>query len=107
VTSLDDIVTQLERQRDAIDNALEALRGISAQSSGDRTGAERSGKRRGPNSEGRHRQIEAMRRYWAAKKAGKKTALAKKKTGLTVAGRRKLSENMHKRWAAKRKAAAA
>jgi hypothetical protein len=48
-----------------------------------------------------------MRRYWAAKKAGKKTALAKKKTGLTVAGRRKLSENMHKRWAAKRKAAAA
>ena len=90
------IISLLERERAAIDNALEALRHIAL-------GAGGPNKRVGVRPEGRERQIEAMRRYWAERKARERSKAAKKKGGgLTEAGRRKLSEAMRKRWAARR-----
>ena len=92
------IISLLEGERAAIDNALQALRDVSSSgASGHRN------ERGGVTPEGRQRQIEAMRRYWAERKARERSKAAKKKRGgLTEAGRRKLSEAMRKRWAAKR-----
>ncbi len=72
MNDLDGIISNLERQREAIDKALEALREV-------------SGTAPAP----------------ATKRATKKRA-AKKRGGLTAEGRARLSENMRKRWAAKR-----
>jgi hypothetical protein len=75
VSEIDNIISQLERQRTAIDNAIEALRGVSGAS---RPAAKRpgrsKGKKRSMSPEGRQRQIEAMRKYWAEKKAGGKAS---------------------------------
>jgi hypothetical protein len=100
---LTSIIQQLERQRTAIDNAIEALRGVSGESQPAPKRGRPKGKKRSM-SEGRQRQAEAMRAYWAAKKAGGKKATKKaaKKRGLTAAGRKALSDAMKKRWAAKR-----
>ena len=76
------VIAHLLQQRSAIDNALEALRGI-----GEGTPAKKRGRPKGAkatkkgamSAEGRQRQIEAMRRYWAAKKAGAKKAAKKKR----------------------------
>lgn len=109
MTDIASIITQLEQQRTSIERALAALREISG--SGATSAGAPTVKRRGrpPGSkvsaEGRERQIEAMRAYWAAKKAGgKKTATKKatKKGGLTAAGRKALSENMKRRWQEKK-----
>ena len=92
------IISKLERERLKIDNALKALRDVSALGA---TG--HVNERGGVTPEGRQRQIEAMRRYWAERKARDASKSAKtKRGGLTEAGRRKLSEAMRKRWAAKR-----
>jgi hypothetical protein len=108
VPDLTSIIQQLERQRTAIDNAIEALRGVSGES---QPAVKRRGRppkkvaKRSMSAEGRQRQIAAMRKYWAAKKAGgKKVAAkkAKKKGGLTAAGRKILSENMKRMWAEKK-----
>ena len=72
MTELDSIVANLERQREAIDRALEALREVS-----------------GTTDAG-------------ARPAATKKRAAKKRGGLTEEGRRRLSENMRKRWAVKR-----
>ena len=72
MNELDSIIANLERQREAIDRALEALREVSGTP------------------------------HVAAKKAATKKRAAKKRSGLTEEGRRRLSENMRKRWAAKR-----
>jgi hypothetical protein len=72
MNELDSIIANLERQRDAIDKALEALHGVSGSA---------------PAS---------------SAPATKKRAATKKRGGLTEEGRRRLSENMRKRWAAKR-----
>ncbi len=96
MSEIDSIIAQLEQRRKALDTAIGALRGNDGQ---------------GPNSssppkpsdlpEGRQRQIEAMRRYWAEKRAESKGA----NRGITPAGRKRLAEAMRKRWAAKRAAA--
>ena len=80
---LSSIIADLEQQRDAIDRALAALRAIGVEQPLKRRG--RSPKQSGATkasyaaTDGRQRQIEAMRRYWAARKAGGK-AVAKKAT---------------------------
>lgn len=104
MTDIDDIVAQLERQRAAIDRAIEALRNVTGQIIATRKSEPKAATaNRGNNTDGRQRQIEAMRKFWAAKKAGKSAVKkAAKKGGLTEAGRRKLSEAMRQRWAAKR-----
>ncbi len=82
MTDLASIIQQLEQQRAAIDNALEVLRGLPVAAS--QPAAKRPGKRkkskRSMSSEGRQRQIEAMRQYWAKKKAGGNKAASKKAT---------------------------
>jgi hypothetical protein len=105
MSDIDSIIQQLERQKTAIDQALQALRGMS----GAAIGTARGTKRTGVSPEGRQRQIEAMRRYWAKKRAGQPAATKKRRggRGLTEAGRKALSENMRRMWAAKRTASAA
>jgi hypothetical protein len=104
---LSGIIADLEQQRDAIDRALAALREIGGEQPLKRRGRSprQSGATKAPYAatDGRQRQIEAMRRYWAAKKAlGKAVAKkATKRRGLTAAGRRRLSELMKARWASK------
>jgi len=73
MNELESIVANLERQREAIETALQALREVSGSAS-----------------------------VSARPAATKKRATAKKRGGLTEEGRRRLSENMRKRWAAKR-----
>jgi hypothetical protein len=72
MNELDSIIANLERQREAIDKALEALHEVGTS------------------------------HVSAKKGATKKRAAKKKRGGLTEEGRRRLSENMKKRWAAKK-----
>jgi hypothetical protein len=71
---LKEIIDSLERQRTAIDNALAALRGIEEvgqQSTASSTRGRGPEKRKGGMTpEGRRRLAEAMKRRWAAKRAG-------------------------------------
>lgn len=90
--AINEIIDSLERQRAAIDNALEALRGVqgSVQQTGGagtqattsagrgRGAAKRKG---GMTPEGRKRLAEAMRRRWAAKRAGSQVKKAAAKRG--------------------------
>jgi len=72
---LKEIIESLERQRTAIENALSALRGIEVageQTSTSTRGSSRGAAKRkgGMTPEGRRRLAEAMKRRWAAKRAG-------------------------------------
>jgi hypothetical protein len=111
-----DVVARLEKQKTAIDRALEALRGIEygdgnqpgveATEVGLSSGPERKGRM---TPEGKKRLIAALKKRWAAKRAAEGTsastavaAPATKKRGMTAAGRKRLAEAMRKRWAVKR-----
>jgi hypothetical protein len=97
VTDLQQIVKQLEHYKRALDSAIEALQ--------QPDGAAHISKVKSGVSAGRLRQIEAMRRYWAQRRAGAAKKATTKKSrvgGITPAGRKRLSEMMRKRWAAKR-----
>ena len=104
---LSSIIADLVQHRDAINRALDALGEIDGEQPlkmrtrpPQQSGATKTSD---VARDGRQRQIEAMRRYWAAKKAGG-VAVAKKATkkgGLTPAGRKRLSEMMKARWASK------
>jgi hypothetical protein len=102
------IISRLETQKDAIDRALDALRDFAE--TGSITPTKSRGKaarprRGGMTPEGRRRLALAMKRRWAAKRAGTQAKKAPaKKTGLSAAGRQKLAEAMKRRWAAKRTA---
>jgi hypothetical protein len=108
VTEIQSIITELERQKAAFETAIAALRGLDAQpvlpERGPGRPRESTATKQPDVKEGRQRQIEAMRRYWVEKKAGKKAAppAASRKGGITPEGRRRLSEMMRKRWSAKR-----
>lgn len=116
MNAIANIIAQLEDQKAAIDQALEALNdfaetgSITPKKSTSKAARARKG---GMTLEGRRRLALAMKRRWAAKRTGAqaKKATAKKaaakKTGLTPAGRRKLAEAMKRRWAAKRAGAQA
>ena len=111
MNAIDNIITQLETQKAAIERALETLQdfaetgGITPAQSASKRGPARKGSM---SPEGRRRLALAMKRRWAAKRTGAQAKKATaKKTGLTPAGRRKLAEAMKRRWAAKRTAAQA
>jgi hypothetical protein len=104
------IITRLERQRAAIEKAIEALWGINNETVSANRGSGTRSRATASPTDGRQRQIDAMRRYWAERKAGGKKAAAKKaarKGGITPEGRKRLSEMMRKRWAARKEAEAA
>ncbi|MCW5983561.1 MAG: hypothetical protein KIT09_36055 [Bryobacteraceae bacterium] len=69
---IDSIIGSLEERRTAIERAIASLRGIGGGQVTKRRGRPPGVKKSTVSSEGRQRQIEAMRRYWAAKKAGAK-----------------------------------
>jgi len=98
MSEIDSIIAHLEQCQKALDTAIAALRGNdgrgpSSSSPGDQSGL----------TEGRKRQIEAMRRYWAEKRAASSRKKAARR--ITPEGRRRLAEAMRERWAAKRAAA--
>lgn len=111
MNAIANIIGQLEMQKGAIERALEALQYFAgtgnitpAKSTSNAPGARKGGM----TPEGRRRLALAMKRRWAAKRAGAQAKKATtKKTGLTAAGRRKLAEAMRRRWAVKRTAAQA
>lgn len=80
VKELNSIIARLERQVAAIERAIEALREVAPatpakKQRGRPKGGKRANRKRSMSVEGRQRQIEALRRYWAAKKAdGKMTS---------------------------------
>jgi hypothetical protein len=105
------IISQLESQKAAIEQALEALRdfgetgSITPRKAAGKTAPARKG---GMTPEGRRRLALAMKRRWAAKRTGAQAKKATaKKAGVTAAGRQKLADAMKRRWAAKRTAAQA
>lgn len=79
MSDIPSIIQQLEEKRAAIDNALEALRGVSTEPT-----ARKRGRPKGT-------QVKAVKP-------------ATKKRQLTAAGRKALSANMKRMWAAKRAA---
>ena len=95
------IIAELERQKMAIERALEALHGVggiemsaSANSVASKTKAPEAGQ---------NRRSEAQKKRWAAKKAAEvMPAENASKGGMTPEGRQKLADAMKKRWAAKR-----
>jgi hypothetical protein len=125
MTGLNGIITDLEQQKKAIDNALAALRGLGGATPAEAASSESQAtvKRRGGiTPEGKERLRAALRRRWAAKKRGAKKAdgavaspaattsqppASRKRAGMSAEGRQKLAEAMKRRWAAKRTAAQA
>jgi len=96
---LNEIIQRLESQKAAVEQALEALRGI---------GGEMSGGFEPADVTGGNKRSAAQRARWAAKRAeAGSSAPANRKGGISAAGRKALAEAMRKRWAAKRTAAAA
>ena len=108
------IIAQLERQKEAIERALVALRevdGFAPPAATEPASSEPptravSGSRRNGRSEG-------QKKRWAAKKAAEaapavtQAKAARRKVRLTPEGRRRLAEAMKRRWAVKRTAAQA
>jgi len=105
------ILSSLRTERDKLDRAIAALEGAASGLS--RVSRAPARRKQGKlTSEWRRRISEAMKRRWAARRAGKSKAAAskapapKKRGGLTPAGRKRLSELMKKRWAERRKKSA-
>jgi hypothetical protein len=113
MNAIDQVISDLLSQREAIDRAVEALRSVQGVEGSVRQAAKfagaattKRGGRRTMSAEGRKRIAEAQRKRWAAtKKTGGPKAATKKhggKRGITAAGRKRLAEAMRQRWAAKR-----
>jgi hypothetical protein len=118
------IITELERQKTAIDKALAALRdieGIEATAFespvAEPASSEPATRKGGMSPEGRKRLIAALKRRWAPKKAAASAPVvsapaasphnsASRKVRLTEEGRKRLAEAMKRRWAVKRAASA-
>ena len=110
------VISQLETQREAIQRALQALRGISGSSSSSSAkGVALRGRprKRRLSPEGRARIIAATKKRWAAQraahgrnaKAGQAMTGKRKRRKLSAEARKKIGEAQRKRWAERRKAA--
>jgi hypothetical protein len=92
LNDIQSIISDLERQRQAIDRAIAALRdvsgpqGIVAKRSTPVTG-KKAARRRGISPEGKARIAEAQRQRWAAKRAAEQAA-AKKTAAKKAAGKK-------------------
>jgi hypothetical protein len=116
---LKEIIRSLEQQKKGIERALAALHEVDgtpiestevAAPTAPRRG--RRARKGGMTPEGRSRLSEALKKRWAAKRAGSAVKPARatakaaaKKGGITAEGRKRLSDALRKRWAAKRAAA--
>jgi hypothetical protein len=99
------IITQLERQKTAIERALAALREIEGIAPPAKAPVARKG---GMAPAGRRRISAALKKRWAARKAAEAAPAPtpsqpeRRKPRLTPDGRERLAEAMRKRWAVKR-----
>ena len=111
---VENVISQLEHQRSAIDRALSALREITGSAAtrvdGHRISQSKT-KKRHLSPEGRRRIIAATKRRWAANRtaqagASKRGAVpsGSHRGKLSAAGRKRLALAMKKRWAAAKKA---
>lgn len=101
------ILTDLNRERNRLDQAIAALEGLSSQTArrGRPPGAKqakpaRTRKSGGITAAGRRRLSEMMKQRWAERK---KKAAPKRKP-MSAASRQRLSEMMKKRWLERKKA---
>ena len=110
MNDVEKVISQLERQRSAIDRAISALREITGSPATGPVHGITQRKKRHLSSEGRRRIIEATKRRWAAKRtaqaAPKRAAVpSRSRRGkLSDEGRKRLALAMKKRWAAAKKA---
>ena len=112
MNNVENVISQLETQRSAIDRAISALREVAGKNPLARV-ASPSGndqrRKRHLSPEGRRRIVEAAKKRWAAKRANgtgtasKRTA-APRRGAMSPAGRKRLALAMKKRWAAAKKA---
>ena len=99
------IITELERQKVAIERALDALKGVGSIQMSAPVKASASPATRKTNAAevGQNRRSEGQKKRWAAKKAAKVVPSENASIGgVTPEGRQKLADAMKKRWAAKR-----
>ena len=123
MNDLDNMISQLERQRSAIDRAIAALREISGPGVTEpavQMSNQGNPRKRYLSPESRRKMAEASKKRWAAKKAAEvtqqvraqgKSAKSPDKAGarkrqLSPEGRKRIIEATKKRWAAKRAAEA-
>ena len=116
MNEIESVIAQLERQGEAIERALGALREIAgttvpdAKRRGRPPGQKKRGGKRGMSAEGRARIGEATRKRWAEKRASEapaaKTPRAAKKAKRVMSpeGRARIAEAARRMWAAKRAA---
>ena len=119
MNNIESIITDLEHQRSAIDQAISALRSVTGTPESSSAIAseqkELLTKKRGISAAGRKRLADAMRRRWAAKRAsqdktvqesgsGRDKGAATRKHRLSPEGRKRIIEATKRRWALKRAA---
>jgi hypothetical protein len=110
VNNVENVISQLETQRSAIDRALEALREVAGKGGlAIMPGSNGQRRKRHLSPEGRRRIVEATKRRWAAARANgagaaSKRAASPRRGVMSPAGRKRLALAMKKRWAAAKKA---
>ncbi|HXI42979.1 MAG TPA: hypothetical protein VNH83_23560 [Bryobacteraceae bacterium] len=110
MNNVENVISQLETQRSAIDRALEALREVAGKGHAAITpGGNGQRRKRHLSPEGRRRIIEATKKRWAAAKRANGAGAPSKGAGprrgaMSAAGRKRLALAMKKRWAAAKKA---
>jgi hypothetical protein len=113
VNNVENVISQLETQRSAIDRAISALREVAGKSPlAQVTSPSSNGqpRKRHLSPEGRRRIIAATKKRSAAKRANgegtasKRTAAPRRPGVMSPEGRKRLARAMKKRWAAAKKA---
>jgi hypothetical protein len=112
VNNVENVISQLETQRSAIDRAILALREVAGKSPLAQVMSPSSNgqpRKRHLSPEGRRRIIAAAKKRWAAKRAdgtgtASQRAAAPRRGAMSPAGRKRLALAMKKRWAAAKKA---
>jgi len=119
IGDLANAISELERQRDAIDQALSALREIEAptttQSRSNNSAGKPTRKRWRISAVGKRNIIAALKKRWAAKRAAEASGASKPSRGskpgpkrkVSATARKKMAEAAKKMWVARKKAQAA
>ena len=109
MNNVENVISQLERQRSAIDRAISALREATGKSPLAKVSSNGQRRKRHLSPEGRRRIIEATKRRWATKRANRMGTASKRtatprRGAMSPEGRKRLALAMKKRWAAAKKA---
>ena len=112
MNNVENVISQLETQRSAIDRAISALREVAGKSALAKTILPSTNgqlRKRHLSPAGRRRIIAAAKKRWATKRANgsgsaAKLAASPRRGVMSPAGRKRLAIAMKKRWAAAKKA---